>query len=174
MFWHPQHFRKLLSDSGVPAGEITRLISAAFFAVNLLAIVGNFFGGFVAQKLGNRRAIVLMLAGLGFAIVGAFAVPRGFASLAWFWCPLIGFFSGVFGLFTMYLPPLFPTLLRTTGAGFCYNIGRIAAAVASLVFGLFAPVGEFRGALLWASALAIAAAAAACLLPIRTHEDEAT
>ena len=44
----------------------------------------------------------------------------------------------------MYLPPLFPTLLRTTGAGFCYNIGRIAAAVASIVFGLLAPVGDMR------------------------------
>ena len=73
----------------------------------------------------------------------------------------------------MYLPPLFPTLLRTTGAGFCYNIGRIAAAVASLVFGLFAPVADFRGALLWSGALALAATACACALPVRTHEDEA-
>ena len=74
----------------------------------------------------------------------------------------------------MYLPPLYPTLLRTTGAGFCYNIGRIAAAVASVVFGWLAPVGDFRGALLWSGGLAFAAAAAALALPVRTHEDEAT
>ena len=173
MFWHPQHFRKLLGAEGVPAGEMTRLISASFFLVNFLAIVGNFAAGFVAQRLGNRRAIVLMFAGLALAMVGAFGVPRGFSALAWVWCPAIGFFSGVFGLFTMYLPPLFPTLLRTTGAGFCYNIGRIAAAVASLVFGLLAPVGDFRGALLWSSALALGATIVSCWLPIRTHEDEA-
>ena len=99
-------------------------------------------------------------------------VPRGFDALAWFWCPLVGFFSGVFGLFTMYMPPLFPTLLRTTGAGFCYNIGRIAAAIASIVFGWLAPVGDFRVALLWSSTLALAAAIAAAWLPTRTHEDE--
>jgi hypothetical protein len=57
----------------------------------------------------------------------------------------------------MYLPPLFPTLLRTTGAGFSYNIGRLAAAAASLVFGLAAPVGDYRIALLSASLLALAA-----------------
>ena len=74
----------------------------------------------------------------------------------------------------MYLPPLFPTLLRTTGAGFCYNIGRIAAAVASIVFGLVAPVGDFRGALLWVSAIAAAAALCSLGLPERTHENEAT
>jgi hypothetical protein len=89
--------------------------------------------------------------------VGGFAVPRGFAELAWFWLPMVGFFSGVFALFTMYLPPLFPTLLRTTGAGFCYNIGRLAAAAASLIFGWFAPVGDYRLALLAASALVLAA-----------------
>src|ERR1051326_6332212 len=35
---------------------------------------------------------------------------------------------GVFGSFTYYLPELFPTRLRGTGAGFCYNVGRIIAA----------------------------------------------
>ena len=150
------------------------IVLTIFFTVNFVSIVGNFFGGWLAQTFGNRRAIAVMFAGLGFGIVGAFIVPRGFSELAWFWCPLVGFFSGVFGLFTMYLPPLFPTLLRTSGAGFCYNIGRIAAGVASVVFGLYAPPGDFRGALLWSSSLGLAAAVAACWLPTRTHEDEAT
>ena len=62
------------------------------------------------------------------AMLGAFAVPRGYQELVYFWFPLVGFFSGLFAIFTMYLPPLFPTLLRTTGAGFCYNFGRIVSA----------------------------------------------
>jgi hypothetical protein len=48
----------------------------------------------------------------------------------------MGLTQGVFGLFTMYLPPLYPTLLRTTGAGFCYNIGRISAAIGTIIFGM--------------------------------------
>jgi hypothetical protein len=32
---------------------------------------------------------------------------------------------GIFGGFTFYLPELFPARLRATGAGFCYNIGRV-------------------------------------------------
>jgi MFS family permease len=165
LFWQPQHLRKLLADAGTPAARITQLVSASFFLVNAVSIAGNFFAGWLAHHLGNRRAIVLMFAGLGGGIIGAFAVPRGFDALAWFWVPLTGFFGGVFGLFTMYLPPLFPTLLRTTGAGFSYNIGRIAAAVASVVFGLLAPVGDFRLALLASSGLALAAAAWSWWLP---------
>ncbi len=173
-FWHPQHLRRLLEGDGVPAGEITRRVSTVFFAVNVLAIAGNFAAGLLARLLGNRRAIVAMLLGLFGSMAGAFAVPRGFGELAWLWVPLTGFFSGVFGLFTMYLPPLFPTLLRTTGAGFCYNIGRLAAAVASLTFGWLAPVGDFRLALLASSALALGAAIWSLWLPERTHENEAT
>ena len=65
----------------------------------------------------------------------------------------------------MYLPPLFPTLLRTTGAGFCYNIGRIVAAGGHGVLRLFSSVGDHRLALLYASFLFLPAAAVAMLLP---------
>ncbi len=42
---------------------------------------------------------------------------------------------GVFGSFTYYLPELFPTRLRATGAGFCYNFGRIIASVGPFLVG---------------------------------------
>ena len=165
LFWQTQHLRKLLVDAHTPASETTQLVSAAFFAFNFASIIGNFGAGWLARRFGNRRAIAGMFLGLTLAIFGAFVVPRGFAELAWFWLPIGGFFGGVFGLFTMYLPPLFPTLLRTTGAGFCYNIGRVVAAVASIIFGLLVPVGDFRLSLLCVSLIAAAAAIWACWLP---------
>jgi hypothetical protein len=65
----------------------------------------------------------------------------------------------------MYLPPLFPTLLRTTGAGFCYNIGRIVAAIGTVVFSLFSRVGDYRLALCSAAFLFLPAGLIALLLP---------
>jgi MFS family permease len=165
LFWHTQHLRKILADEGTPATDITRLISIAFFVMIAVSIAGNYVAGWLAQRLGNRRAISVLLLAMFGSMAGAFIVPRGFTELAYFWVPLTGLFSGVFGLFTMYLPPLFPTLLRTTGAGFCFNIGRLAAAVASVVFGLNAPVGDFRSALLVSSSLALAAGIWAWWLP---------
>lgn len=170
IFWQSQHLRRVLRDAGTPAEIITQRISAAFFVMIAVSVVGNYFAGWLAKMMGNRRAIMVMFWCLFAGMAGAFIVPRGFDSLAWFWIPLVGFFSGVFGLFTMYLPPLFPTLLRTTGAGFCYNIGRIAAAIASVVFGWLAPVGDFRIALLYSSSLALFAAIAAAWLPDTSAE----
>ena len=48
---------------------------------------------------------------------------------------------GVFGSFTYYLPELYPTRLRATGAGFCYNIGRVVAAAGPYVVGSVAAAG---------------------------------
>jgi hypothetical protein len=48
---------------------------------------------------------------------------------------------GVFGSFTYYLPELFPTRLRGTGAGFCYNAGRIIAAGGPFLVGSVAARG---------------------------------
>jgi hypothetical protein len=48
---------------------------------------------------------------------------------------------GIFGSFTFYLPELFPTRLRATGAGFCYNVGRLLAAGGPFLVGRIASRG---------------------------------
>lgn len=49
---------------------------------------------------------------------------------------------GIFGVFTFYLPELFPTRLRGTGSGFCYNAGRFVAAIGPSVVGGIAMMGQ--------------------------------
>jgi MFS family permease len=133
--------------------------------------VGNFFAGWMASLIGYRRAISLMCLGFFLSFLGAYAIPRDYSSVI-YWLAAIGLFSGVFGLFTMYLPPLFPTLLRTTGAGFCYNIGRVAAAFGTVFFGLFSKVGDFRLALLYVGFLVLAAVFLAWQLPELPFKEE--
>lgn len=164
LFWNHQHLRNLAIADGWDVKSRERLVSAAFFLVIGISMFGNFFAGFLAKKFGYKRAIILMFIGFFLSMAGTYAIERTHRELIW-WIPTIGFFSGVFALFTMYLPPLFPTLLRTTGAGFCYNIGRISAAFGTVFFGLFSEVGNFRHALLYASFLFIPAIIASVFLP---------
>ena len=46
--------------------------------------------------------------------------------------------AAFYGFLPLYLPELFPTRVRATGQGFCYNFGRSLAAVGVLItnFGL--------------------------------------
>jgi len=164
MFWHQQHLRNLPEVLGWTAEQKNHLNNMAMFLVIGSSIAGNFFAGWLARLVGYRAAIGALFVAYFLTMLGAYCVPRDHtALLAWF--PLIGFCQGTFGLFTMYLPPLFPTLLRTTGAGFCYNIGRIVAAFGTVFFGLFSKVGDHRAALFYACFLFLPAAAISLFLP---------
>jgi predicted MFS family arabinose efflux permease len=164
MFWSQQHLYTLPDLAEWSQDEKRRLVSVAMLLVMIASIVGNFAAAWLARLIGDRRAISLMCVGYFGAMVVTYVQPRDHRSLM-ILLPLISIFSGLFALFTMYLPPLFPTLLRTTGAGFCYNIGRIASAIGTVVFGLVSSVGEYRIALMAAGCLFLPSAFLALRLP---------
>ena len=54
--------------------------------------------------------------------------------------PVFGFFTlGMHAGYAVYFPELYPTRLRGTGAGFCFNMGRLATAAAFFGFGALPP-----------------------------------
>jgi hypothetical protein len=56
--------------------------------------------------------------------------------------PLLGYFAhGYFSVFGALLAELFPTSIRATGQGFCYNIGRLFSAMSPYVIGRAAEQG---------------------------------
>jgi MFS family permease len=171
MFWHQIQFKNLPDVIGQSDVAKNAWGTKLLFLVMVASIAGNFFAALLARWLGYRKAIALMCLGYFAAMIATYGVARPHAQLYW-WLAVPGFFQGVFALFTMYLPPLFPTLLRTTGAGFCYNIGRIASAAGVVFFGLFQQVGDYRLTLLYAGLLFLPAAAIAWFLPeLRDRDD---
>jgi MFS family permease len=171
MFWHQIAFKNLPDVVDQTAAAKNEWGARLLFLVMIASIVGNFFAAFLARHVGYRRAIALMCLGYLVSMTATYGVARPHQQLYW-WLLAPGFFQGMFALFTMYLPPLFPTLLRTTGAGFCYNIGRIASAIGVVFFGLFQQVGDYRKTLLYAGFLFLPAAILALFLPDLRHESE--
>ena len=154
LFWNPHylkaspsllnHFDKVTQKAEYLAfqSQVDRVALVSFFTVIGVSILGNFFASVLARRFGYRNAIMIMFAGFFAAFLMSFGIKWHDHRALMFWMSLVGFFSGVFGLFTMYLPPLFPTLLRTTGAGFCYNFGRIVSAAGVVVFGIMATLDQ--------------------------------
>ena len=164
MFWSLQHFRTVPGIADLSDGQKTQWTSLAMMIFVGIGAVGNFAAAAIARRVGYRRAIAVGCV-LYFALVaGVYTWLPAWQNLL-FWFGMIGMCQGIFGLFTMYLPSLFPTLLRTTGAGFCYNIGRIAAALATVLFGTLNKPGDFQAAIVYSSLLFVPAAAMALLLP---------
>jgi MFS family permease len=164
MFWWVQQLWNLPDLASWSEQQKKVLASLGMILLIGSSIVGNFAAGAIARWFGYRRTIAWMCVGYFAAIFLTYSSVRTYQ--ATFWClPALGASAGLFALFTMYLPPLFPTLLRTTGAGFCYNIGRLVAAAGTIFFGLFGRVGDYRLALLYAGFLFLPAAAVAFFLP---------
>ena len=164
LFWYLQHLRNLPELDEWSDSEKSQLISRIVWLVIGSSIAGNFLAAALARWLKYRRAIAYLCLGYFLALTLTYRTPLDRNEL-WYGLAAIGLCQGVFALFTMYLPPLFPTLLRTTGAGFCYNFGRIAAGLGTVLFGLFTKVGDYRLALFYAGFLFLPAAAIALLLP---------
>ncbi|HEY4310040.1 MAG TPA: MFS transporter [Pirellulales bacterium] len=171
LFWYLQQLRNLPTVSAWTDVEVGQLVSKMVWLVMVSSIVGNFFAAWLARRLKYRRAIALLCLGYAASMLVTYGVPRDYNQM-WWGLAAIGLCQGVFALFTMYLPPLFPTLLRTTGAGFCFNFGRIAAGIGTVFFGLFSQVGDYRLALLFAGMLFVPAAIIAWSLPELEDEQQ--
>jgi MFS family permease len=96
--------------------------------------IGAFFGyisfGWIADRIGRRPAFTL------FMIAAAIVVPLFAFGARSTWTlliigPLVGYFAhGYFSLFGAMLAELFPTRIRASAQGFCYNFGRLVSAAA--------------------------------------------
>jgi MFS family permease len=163
-FWSVQQLRSLPEVAAMTEAGKSQIASQGLAIVMFSSIVGNFLAALLARAIGYRWAIVVLCLTYSASMIYTYHAPRDYEQVMWL-LPLMGASSGLFALFTMYLPPLFPTLLRTTGAGFCYNIGRIAAALGTLFFGLYSQVSDFRTALFFTGFFFIPAAVVSAFLP---------
>lgn len=102
------------------------------------AILGSFFGAQLANLLGRRVTYFLISLGATVLTCGIFG---WFHPLDPAFLPLVfaqGFVSTLFfGWLPLYLPELFPTRVRATGAGIAYNFGRFASAAGIFAAGAF-------------------------------------
>jgi MFS family permease len=151
--WTPSLVRELIEPGRLAAVEITKRVSYAVMSLNAGAIVGYFAFPPLAERIGRRPAFAVMMAGSAITLPIAFLVPRSYLTLLAI-LPALGFFTnGIFSGFPVYLPELFPTRIRATGAGFCFNAGRVLAASGPFITGyLVTQLGSFARA---ASAVAL-------------------
>lgn len=107
-------------------------------SLNLGSLIGTLLTVPAAKFLGRRVmfSIYFVLSSATILIVFGLPIPPEIFINMFFFVGLTVF--GVFGSFAYYLPELFPTRLRATGSGFCYNSGRVVAAIGPFLLGYLA------------------------------------
>jgi MFS family permease len=118
------------------AGKTTTWIGITSLLQNLGAFLGINAFTYLTSKTGRKSAFaVSFVAAMGMTAF-TFWRLKDFSDIFWM-IPLMGFTQlALFGGYAIYLPELFPTRLRSTGTSFCYNVGRLVAALGPLSLGL--------------------------------------
>ena len=136
--------------------------------LNLGMFIGYNVFGIIADKFGKRFALITAMVGAGLLmpLYGVITNETGLLLLG----PAYAFFMTFAGLFGPYLSGIYPTRVRATGSGFCFNVGRGVSAFAPLLFGALAGVASLAAGLVIAGILFLAGAAVTLFLPRDTKE----
>jgi MFS family permease len=130
----------LVRDHGLSAASMGRYL----LVLNAGMFCGYSLLGVLADRIGKRRTLVLSFVVVS-VLLPIYASLDDLDALLWIG-PVVALFFAQTGIFGAYFPELYPTRIRSLGAGFCFNIGRGIAAFAPLVMGQIAgSVGLARG-----------------------------
>lgn len=130
--WIPARAAELAAADGA---DPVSTVSVAVVILNGAAVVGLLGFAALTEAIGRRPAFALGCVGNLIVLPVVFLTPQHAHTLLAL-LPLMGLFTnGILGTFTPYFPELFPTRLRATGVGFCFNIARVFAAAGPFVAG---------------------------------------
>lgn len=120
----------------------------------LVLILGSFLGylvsAYLSDRIGRRNGFILFAISAGTVVVTYTQIPITDTVMLFLGFPLGFFLSGIFSGMGAFLSELFPTEIRGSGQGFCYNFGRAIGSLFPVLVGYFSkgmPLGVAIGVL---------------------------
>jgi len=136
--WVPALIQNRIAADPSLAGGLTvsSYVSYAIMILTLGSLPGYALVAVLADWWGRKPMFAVFFTGAALSAPMIFLGPWTLSQMLVL-LPILGFFTlGIYAGFPIYLPELFPTRLRTTGAGFCFNIGRVVSAAGPFLTGV--------------------------------------
>ena len=144
----------------------------------MVLIVGSFAGyltsAWLSDRLGRRRCFILFAVCAGVLVTCYTQLPITDAAMMVLGFPLGFFLSGIFSGMGAYLSELFPSHIRGSGQGFCYNFGRAVGSVFPALIGHMSASMSLGVAIGYMAAGAYLIVIVACLMLPETQGRELT
>jgi len=153
--WVPGYLALDPARGGIGLSSSTMSLFVIFMQTGMW--LGYVSFGFLADAIGRKRAYILFViaASVLLPLYGFLRQPGVLLALG----PFVAFFgTGYYSGFGAVIAELYPTSVRATAAGVCYNTGRIASAAAPFVVGSLAATRGFFAAFAVAGAAFLLAA----------------
>jgi MFS family permease len=144
--WLPTWVQSLFSNPAL--GQQERGLTMVLLGSG--GIIGGGFSGLLVNRLGYRPTLMIAFAGSFVMCVLLFGTNFIFSKAVYLETAALALFFGISqGALSAYLPELFPTAIRATATGFCFNIGRLATATVVFFVGTLVTVlGGYGNAVL--------------------------
>lgn len=167
--WVPAYLASPVEVGG--AGMSIVRSSGWIIPMQVGAFLGYVLFGVLADRFGRRPVFISFVLGAAVLVpvYGRMALqPAVLMAMG----PLIGFLGhGYFSVFGAMLAELFPSSIRGTAQGLCYNLGRAVSALAPFIIGALADRHGIGSALALTSAFFLAAGGLIMLLPETRGEE---
>lgn len=141
MIWLPTYLKTVRGLTVLSTGGYLAIIIVASF-------LGYVVSAYLTDILGRRRNFVLFAVCSVVTVMAYMFLPISDSVLFFLGAPLGFFASGIYSGIGAFFNELYPTSVRGSGIGFCFNIGRAIGALFPALVGYISasvPLGEAIG-----------------------------
>jgi len=130
--WAPTWIQSITND--IAQAQQLRGMTMMILAVSGLA--GSVISGWIANAIGLRKTMMMCFAACFIMVFVVFKLNTSVSMATFVEMGILAFFFGISqGVLSVYIPQLFPTIVRASATGFCFNIGRLFTATVVFFIG---------------------------------------
>lgn len=118
------------------AGKANELRGTTMIVLSFSGLVGSIVSGWIVNRLGMRNTMTLCFIASFVMTAVVFKLNQSVTTATFIEMSALTFFFGISqGALSVYIPSLFPTGIRASATGFCFNIGRLFTATVVFFIG---------------------------------------
>jgi MFS family permease len=130
--WAPTWVQSVTPDNN----KANELRGTTMMILALSGLVGSIVSGWIVNTIGMRKTMMLCFIGCFIMTAVVFKLNTSVSNITLFEMGLLAFFFGISqGALSVYIPSLFPTNIRASATGFCFNVGRLFTATVVFFIG---------------------------------------
>lgn len=129
--WIPTWIQSLLTTDAHKEGGLSMM------CLGMGGLTGGFLSGWLVNLIGLRKSLIMSFAVCSIVSFILFKTNSTFSGIIYAEIAVLALFFGASqGILSLYIPLLFPTAIRASATGFCFNTGRIFTGIAVLTVGV--------------------------------------
>jgi predicted MFS family arabinose efflux permease len=130
--WAPTWVQSITTDSK----KVNELRGMTMMILALSGLMGSVASGWIVNLMDMRRTMMLCFIACFIMTAVVFKFNSSVTNTTFIEMGLLAFFFGISqGALSVYIPSLFPTKVRASATGFCFNIGRLFTATVVFFIG---------------------------------------